>query len=207
MQQVERWLSWAMRIQSLAQTGLAYTDNNFDRARYQELREIAAEMVAHQADIPTQKARELFCNESGYQTPKVDTRAAIFRDDKILLVRENDGQWSLPGGWADILQSPASNTAKEAAEEAGLRVRPYKLVAVQDRNKHNQPLFAYSVWKLFFLCHNEGGSFESNIETTESGYFSLDELPQVSDSKNTAAQIRMCFEARAQGEAWQTLFD
>ncbi|OFJ68453.1 ADP-ribose pyrophosphatase [Actinomyces sp. HMSC06A08] len=196
-----------MKIQSLAQAGLAYTQSEYDRERYRELREISAQILAHKSEVPVETVRDLFCNDEGYQTPKVDTRAAIIADDKILLVRENDGYWSLPGGWADILQSPASNTAKEAAEEAGIQVKVTKLVAVQDRNLHNTPVFPYSVWKLFFLCESEGGHFAKNIETTASAYFGLAELPPLSESKNTAAQIRMCFEAHRQGQGWQTLFD
>ena len=105
MENMEKWLSWAIEIQSLAQAGLAYTDNVYDIERYERLREIAAEMISEKSDIPPEKVKDLFCNETGYQTPKLDTRAAIFRDGKILLVHENNGTWSLPGGWCDVLES------------------------------------------------------------------------------------------------------
>ena len=109
---MEKWLLWAMEIQSLAQAGLAYTDNVYDIERYNRLREISAEMISEQSDIPLKKVRELFCNETGYQTPKIDRRAAVFKDGKILLVHENNGTWSLPGGWCDVLESVRSNTEK-----------------------------------------------------------------------------------------------
>ena len=116
---MENWLKWAIEIQSLAQTGLAYTKDIFDKERYERLREISAEMLAEKTGVSTEKVQDLFCNETGYQTPKLDTRAAIFEDNKILLVHENNGTWSLPGGWCDVLESVKSNTEKEVREESG----------------------------------------------------------------------------------------
>ena len=141
----ERWLEWAVELQSLAQAGLHYGKDVFDRERYERIREIAAEMVSHQSEIPVEKVKDLFCNETGYQTPKLDTRAAIFQDGKILLVKEKDGRWSLPGGWCDVNVSVGENTVKEVKEEAGLDVVAEKLIAVQDRARHNLPLYAYGV--------------------------------------------------------------
>lgn len=109
----DKWVEFAIRIQSIAQAGLQYGKDKYDRERYEELRQIAAEMLSLKTDIPVNKIFDLFCNESGYQTPKVDTRAAVFVDDKILLVHENNGTWSLPGGWCDVDQSVVSNTEKE----------------------------------------------------------------------------------------------
>lgn len=102
---MEKWLKWAVEIQSLAQAGLAYTGNVYDIERYERLREIAAEMISEKSDVPIGKVKDLFCGETGYQTPKIDTRAAVFRDGKILLVHENNGTWALPGGWCDVLES------------------------------------------------------------------------------------------------------
>ena len=138
-------LDWAVELQSLAQAGLAYATSPYDVERYQRIRDIAAEMLAAQADMPLEKVKDLFCNEIGYQTPKLDTRAAIFEDDRILLVRENNGTWSLPGGWVDIDQSVRENTIKEAKEESGLDVTADKVIAIQDRAKHNLPPYAYGV--------------------------------------------------------------
>lgn len=167
-----------MEIQSLAQSGLAYTDNVYDIERYNRLREIAAEILCEKSGMPLDKVKDLFCNETGYQTPKLDTRAAIFKDGKILLVHENNGTWSLPGGWCDVLESVKSNTLKEVREETGLEVKASRLIAVQDRNKHNEPIYAYGVCKVFVLCELVGGGFKENIETTEIKYFSLEELPE-----------------------------
>ena len=120
---MENWLKWAIEIQALAQNGLTYTKDVYDKERFERLREISAEMLAEKTDIPVDKVKDLFCNEKGYQTPKLDTRAAIFKDGKILLVHENNGTWALPGGWVDVLESVGSNTIKEVKEETGLDVR------------------------------------------------------------------------------------
>ena len=147
----EQWLQWAVELQSLAQAGLTYGKDVFDRERYGRIREISAEMVAHMSDIPTEKVKTIFCNETGYQTPKLDTRAAIFKDGKILLVRESSGKWSLPGGWCDVNISVGENTVKEVKEESGLEVAAERIIAVQDRAKHNLPVYAYGVCKIFVL--------------------------------------------------------
>ena len=133
---------WAEELQSLAQAGLFYGKDVFDRERYQRIRDIAAEMLAERTALPLEKVKDLFCGDVGYQTPKIDTRAAIFEDDRILLVRERDGRWALPGGWCDYDLSPAENVAKEAREEAGLEVVAKMLIAVQDRDRHNTPPYA-----------------------------------------------------------------
>ena len=204
---MEKWLKWAIEIESLAQAGLTYTDNVYDIERYERLREIAAEIIEEKSNISLEKVKDLFCNENGYQTPKIDTRAAIFKDEKILLTHENNGTWSLPGGWCDVLESVASNTIKEVKEETGLDVETIKIIAVQDRNKHNKPIYAYGVCKIFVLCNVIGGEFIENIETTEIKYFSLDEIPNnLAEEKTNNEQIEMCFKAY-KDEKWQTQFD
>ena len=201
-----KWLEWAIELQALAQAGLTYGKDVYDRERYTRIREIAAEMVAHQAEMPFEKVQNLFCNETGYQTPKLDTRAAIFEGDKILLVREANGTWALPGGWVEVNLSIKENTIKEVKEEAGLNVTADKIIAVQDRSKHNLPLYAYGVCKIFVLCTATGGQFQPNAETTQSGYFAEDELPMLAAEKNNAEQIRMCFAAHRDKD-WCTIFD
>ena len=203
----DKWLNWAMKIQSLAQAGLTYSRDPYDKERYEELREIAAEMLAERTDIPMDKIRELFCNESGYQTPKVDTRAAIFRDGKILLVHENNGTWALPGGWCDVDQSVVSNTIKEVSEETGLTAEAEQLIAVQDWRRHNVQNYAYGVLKIFVECKVTGGKFEDNIETTEIQYFGREELPaELAVEKTTKEQILMCFQAH-EVEHWKVIVD
>ena len=132
-------VEWAKELQSLAQAGLFYGHDVYDRERYQRIRDIAAQMMALRTDIPVEKIQDLFCGEVGYQTPKVDTRAVLFKDHKILLVRENDGRWSIPGGWCEFNMSPADNAVKEMKEEAGLDVTIKSVISVQDRDKHNPP--------------------------------------------------------------------
>lgn len=206
MDKNEKWLQWAVELQSIAQAGLFYGKDVFDKERYEQIRNIAAEMIAYKTDISIEKVKDLFCNEIGYQTPKLDTRAAIFKENKILLVKEKNGIWSLPGGWVDVDLSVEENAIKEVKEEAGLDVTADLLIAVQDREKHNLPIYAYKVCKIFVLCTVIGGNFEENIETTDSRYFGLDELPELATEKNTAEQIKMCFEAY-HAENWKTLFD
>jgi len=206
MKSTEKWLRWAIELQSLAQAGLTYGKDAYDIERYGRIREISAEMMAYQSDMPLQKVKDLFCNETGYQTPKLDTRAAIFKGEKILLVQENNGKWSLPGGWVDVNVSVKENTIKEVKEEAGLDVTADRLIAVQDRAKHNLPLYAYGVCKVFVLCTPIGGEFQKNLETTGFCFFPEDGLPELATEKNTAEQIRMCFTAY-HSEHWTTVFD
>ena len=206
MEKRKPWLDWAVELQALAQAGLFYGKDPFDRERYQRIRDIAAEMLAHQSGLPVEKVKDLFCCETGYQTPKLDTRAAIFRDGKILLVQENNGTWSLPGGWVDVQCSVLENVVKEAKEEAGVDVSADLVIAVQDREKHNRPVYAYRVCKIFVLCSLLGGSFEENIETIASGWFSLDELPPLAEEKNNREQVAMCFDAY-RAEHWTPLLD
>ena len=204
---MEKWLKWAIEIQSLSQIGLTYTKDVYDRERYQRLREISAEMLAEKTEVSIEKVKDLFCHETGYQTPKLDTRAAIFRNNKILLVHENNGTWSLPGGWCDVLESVKSNTEKEVREETGLNVKAVKIISIQDRNKHNKPVYVYGVCKIFVLCEVINGKFVENIETTEIRYFSLQDLPHnLAEEKTNKEQNEMCFKAYL-NENWQTQFD
>jgi len=202
----QKWLDWAMELQSLAQAGLTYGKDVYDRERYERIREISAEIIAHKAEIPVETVKGLFCNETGYQTPKLDTRAAIIEDGKILLVQENNGKWSLPGGWGDVNVSVKENTVKEVKEEAGLDVTADRIIAVQDRSKHNIPRYAYGICKIFILCSLIGGQFEANSETTGFDWFPPDALPELAEEKNTQAQIKMCFDAYHDPN-WQVLFD
>lgn len=206
MEKNEKWLQWAVELQSIAQAGLFYGKDNFDIERYERIRTIAAEMISCKSNIPVRMVKDLFCNEIGYQTPKLDTRAAIFQDNKILLVKEKNGTWALPGGWVDVDVSVKENTIKEVKEEAGLDVTAELIIAVQDREKHNLPIYAYKVCKIFILCSLIGGVFAPNIETVESNYFSFDEIPPLATEKNNEEQIKMCFDAYA-SDNWKTMFD
>ena len=195
MNKNEKWLEWAIELQSLAQAGLTYGKDVYDRDQYERIRDISAEILSYKTDISVEKVKNLFCNEIGYQTPKLDTRAAVFEHEKILLVKENNGKWSLPGGWVDVNLSVKENTVKEVKEESGLDVTADRIIAIQDRDRHNLPAYAYGVCKIFVLCSVLGGEFEKNIETTEFRYFNKAELPELATEKNTKEQIEMCFNA------------
>ena len=199
------WLDLAKRLQALAQSGLAFTHDPFDRERYEAIRAIAAEMVASGAGARSEAVRgleTLFATQAGYATPKVDVRAAVFRGDRILLVRErSDGGWTLPGGWADVGDSPAAAVEREVLEEAGYEVRAVKLAAVLDRNRHGHTPHLFHIWKLFFLCEIEneargaGAAMQGSwSETDAAEFFSEDALPPLSAGRVTARQIAHMFE-------------
>lgn len=171
MKENKRWIEWARELQFLAQCGLAYSDNEFDMERFQRIREIAAEMVSAGSGMPLEQVKELFCSESGYQTPKLDTRAAVFKEGKILLVREKNGRWSLPGGWVDADQSIAGNTVKEVSEEAGLKVRAVRLIAVQDRKNIIFPSIFITFAK-FSYCVNHWAGNSRKILKQQTAVFS-----------------------------------
>ena len=176
MDKNKKWIDYTIELQSLAQAGLTYGKDVYDQERYERIRQLSAMMMADISNKPVEQVEGLFCNEVGYQTPKIDTRAAIFKEDKILLVQEKNGTWSLPGGWCDVNVSVMENTIKEVKEEAGLNVKAIRIIAMQDRNLHNIPPYAYNVCKVFVLCEIESGYFRPNIETDESAYFGLDYL-------------------------------
>jgi ADP-ribose pyrophosphatase YjhB (NUDIX family) len=207
MEEVDQFTKWATNLQSIAQAGLHYGKDVFDRERYEQVRKIAGEMMQAKTGLSKEQIKTLFLGDEGYQIPKIETRAAIFKDAKILLVRERMAQeWSLPGGWNDYDQTTAQNCVKEAKEESGRIVKPVKLIAVQDRNHHNKPILATNVTKTFYLCKEISGEFVSNDETDACDYFALDNLPKLSLDRNTKEQIEMCFKA-SKDPNWQTLFE
>lgn len=200
-------LDMVIELQSIAQNGLYYCKDRFDQERYQRLRDISAMLLSHYKHISIDKIQEVFCHDFGYQTPKLDTRAAIFNDKgEILLVEENDHTWSLPGGWVDVDLSIKENVVKEVKEEAGLDVCAKKVIAIMDRDKHNLPRYLYKVIKVFVMCEVISGHFEQNIETINSQYFEVHHLPPLSLAKNNEEQILMCYEAY-QNPDFQTFFD
>ncbi len=200
-------LDWAVELQALAQAGLYYSRDRFDIERFERIRDIAAEMLSEKSGLPIEHVRELFCGETGYQTPKLDTRAAIFDGaGRILLVHERGGKWSLPGGWVDVNTSVGESAVKEVREEAGLDAVVQRVIAVQDRERHNAPRYAYKVCKVFVLCTVTDGRFRENSETTESAYFPPDALPELAMEKNTPEQVQMCFDAYSDPD-WKTVLE
>lgn len=202
-----RGLEWAQRLQALAQNGLTFVKDPFDQERYEAIRDIAAEMMAAQADTDFAVIKGLYAQETGYTTPKVDTRGAVFRDDHILLVRErSDGRWSLPGGWIDVNESPGEAIVREIREETGYETRALKLLAIFDKNKHDHPPTIYHTYKLFFHCELLGGSPIHTLETNGVDFFAEDALPELSVTRVTARQIARLFEHHRHPD-WPTDFD
>lgn len=191
-----KWTGWGRRLMAIAQNGLTYSENHFDRERYQQLREVAAEMMAEQSGTELRRVLELFSGETGYATPKVDVRGVVFRGDEILLVKERaDGLWTLPGGWADVDESPREAVVREVWEESGYRTQAVKLLAVWDRAKHpHTPPFPFHVYKIFVACELVGGEATASHETTEVGFFAEDTVPELSISRVTPGQIARLFE-------------
>jgi ADP-ribose pyrophosphatase YjhB (NUDIX family) len=174
------WLIWSRELQALAQTGLAFSRDPYDRERYEALHAMAVRMMAHQSGVPEARIESLFAGESGYATPKVDVRGAVFdREDRLLMVRErmDQGRWTLPGGWADVNFTPAENVVKEVREESGFEVRVRKLAATWDRTRQGHAAKLFSCVKLFFLCEVTGGEARSGLETSEVGWFAENALP------------------------------
>jgi ADP-ribose pyrophosphatase YjhB (NUDIX family) len=202
------WIDWAKRLQALAQTGLTYADSPYDVERYEQVRHIAAEMAANRSDTALPQVLDLFSHDTGYTTPKVDVRGAIFHNDALLLVRErSDGRWTLPGGWADAGEAPSECVVREVFEESGFQVRVEKLLAVYDRSKHpHEPPFPFHVYKLFFACEIFGGEATRSNETDEIGFFTRDVIPPLSLTRVTPEQIDRMFEHHRHPE-WFTDFD
>jgi ADP-ribose pyrophosphatase YjhB (NUDIX family) len=191
-----RWAEWSKRLQAIAQNGLTFAHDPYDTERYRAIRRIAAEMLAEGSDLEQATILGLLDADTGYATPKVDVRGVVFRDAKLLLVRETtDGKWSLPGGWADVCESPAENVVREIREEAGLLTRATKILAVFDREKHSHtPPFPFHVYKIFLRCEIIGGSEKPSSETDAVGFFGETEIPELSIGRVTPGQVRRLFE-------------
>jgi ADP-ribose pyrophosphatase YjhB (NUDIX family) len=191
-----KWLEWAKNLQAIAQNGLTYAVNDFDVERYEQIRKISAEMMASNSDGDLEYINGLFKNVDGYATPKVDVRGTVFKDNKILLVKEKiDGGWTLPGGWADPNETPGESVEREVFEESGFIVKSKKILAVYDRTKQGHtPPFPFHVYKLFFLCDILGGSKTTSNETDDVEFFDEDNLPELSESRVIKSQIKKLYE-------------
>jgi ADP-ribose pyrophosphatase YjhB (NUDIX family) len=188
------WLPMGRELRAIAQIGLTFSKDPFDRQRFERIRELGAALLAEGAGLQSAQLLDLFREDTGYATPKVDVRGAVFRDGDILLVREvSDGRWTLPGGWADVNQTPAECVVREVAEESGFTARAVKLAAVHDYQKRNAPRHLDSIYKLFFICELTGGSARPSNETSEVGFFSLLDLPPLSLGRTNPAQIELMF--------------
>ena len=201
------WLAIGRELKAIAQIGLTFTRDPFDRERYERIRELSAALIAQGSGHDIRSLLEAFRAEAGYATPKVDVRAAVFADRRVLLVREvSDGFWTLPGGWADVNESPSMSAVREVVEESGFEARAVKLAAVYDYRKRNRPQHLDSIYKLFFICELTGGSARPSIETSEVAFFARHELPPLSVGRTTAAQIERMF-SHAEEAGLPTDFD
>lgn len=192
----KKWLEWAKQIQAISQNGLAYSKDIYDLERFEQLRELSVQIIHEYSEVESGKIKELFASETGYATPKVDVRGVIYNNEgKLLLVREReDGGWALPGGWADIGLSPKEVVVKEVEEEAGLEVKPVRLLGVMDKKFHNHPPSPFHVYKMFIHCEIVAGEATAGMETSEVDFFAENQLPNLSLDRNTPEQIRCLFE-------------
>lgn len=187
-------LSWINRLSAIAQSGLTFADDPYDRQRYEQVRRVAAEMAAWPAG-QVESVESLFASDTGYATPKIVCRAAVIEDGEILMVRETiDGRWTLPGGWIDVGESPATAVEREVREESGYEVRVVKLAAIYDKLRHDHPPVPHHSYLVFFLCDLIGGEPRGSVETSDVGWFGVDELPELSTPRATRAQIERMFE-------------
>jgi len=202
-----RFLEWAREIQALAQTENHYAKDDFSRERCRRLMEIAAAMIGEIAGIDSQALTNAFNSQIGYATPKIDVRAAVFRDRKLLLVRERiDGGWTMPGGWADVGDAPSKAAEREVWEEAGFHVKARKLIGVYDANRMN-PMEVFHAFKIVFLCEIVDGEARTSSETSEVAFFGADEMPEkFSGERTTARHVADAFAAFRNPE-WPTIFD
>jgi len=203
-----QWLSIARELRAIAQTGLTFTMDRFDRQRYERVRELAARMLAQGSGTDYDVMLGILLKDKGYATPKVDVRGAAFVDGRVLLVREiSDGKWTLPGGWADVNQSAAECVMREIAEESGFEARTLKLAAVHDYQRSGHPRrHLDSIYKMFFICEITGGAARGSDETSDAAFFPRDDLPPLSLGRTTAAQIERMFQ-HAEDPGLPTDFD
>jgi len=202
-----RFLVWAREIQALAQTGFHYANDDFQRARCHRLMDIAAEMISLNSDAQFAPLSQAFRAQIGYATPKVDVRAAVFRDGKLLMVRERaDGGWTMPGGWADVGDVPSHAAERETWEEAGFRVKARKIIGVYDANRVG-PLEVFHAFKIVFLCDLIEGEARPSNETSEVDFFAREEIPAVLSGERTLPRhVADAFASMANPHS-PTLFD
>lgn len=196
-----RLLEWAREIQALAQTGHYFAKDDFQRARYSRLMEIAAEMVSENSGVDFLPLVDAFASQIGYATPKIDVRAAVFRDQKLLLVRERiDGGWTLPGGWADVGDTPSKAAEREVWEEAGFHVEATKIIGVYDANRMD-PIEVFHAFKILFLCRILDGKAQTSNETSDVGFFGKGAIPaNFSPNRTSMRHIEDAFAAAGNPE-------
>lgn len=190
-----KWLDWAQKLQAHAQNGLTYTKNPFDEQRYRQIMDLAIEILSNYTRTDMPIMQDLVTSQDGYMTPKVDIRGVVFKDQKILLVKElSDGLWTLPGGWVDVNETPSEAVEREVWEESGYRVKANRLMALYDRNKHGHPVFLFHLYKIYMQCELLGGEATDSLETAEANFFGEDEIPPLSIARTTPDVLVRLFE-------------
>lgn len=204
-----QWLQWARELQAIAQNGLHFAESPYDVERYRSIQEIAAQILTTPSGLTSEQILEMFAQETGYATPKVDVRGVVFQEGQILLVQEkSDGRWTLPGGWADVNDRPSQAVEREILEEAGYRTRAVQLLALYDRSQHaHYPPYPFHIYKLFFLCEILSQEQPDYVETLGAQFFYRDALPELSIGRVTADQIQRMFRYHDRPEHWSTEFD
>lgn len=195
MQTDNPWKDWVKQIQAIAQAGQTYGKDKYDLQRYDQLSELAKQMFAHISSAPIEQVKQIFIPETGYPTPKIDLRAAVIKNNKILLVKEReDNRWTLPGGWADICETASEGVVREVYEESGFTVANPRLIRIKDRAMHNyQPEYPFHIYKLFFLCDFVSGTPTPNIEISEIDFFAIDKIPPLSAGRTSMEDIETAF--------------
>jgi len=190
-------LQWARKVQAIAQNGLTFTQDPFDRERYQQLQELVTTILTSQLAITPEQLQGLWMGDDGYATPKIDVRGAVFDQDKVLLVRErSDGKWTLPGGWVDVGDAPSFAVEREIREESGYLAKTVKLAALFDKNNpaHGHPPSILHIYKLFFLCELTGGAPATSNETDGVEFFPVSSLPPLSTGRATQSEIERLYQ-------------
>ncbi len=194
MNNIPNWLDWAQKLSALSQSGLAFSKNPFEIERYREIRRIAEQMMAEYSGEPVEKIQNLLDQQRGYATPKLDVRGVVFRDNKILMVKElADGGWTLPGGFIDVGEPPSRAVEREVWEESGYLVKAVKLLALFDRNQHGHPAYIFHLYKIFFLCELQGGQAADSVETAGAEFFAEDCHPPLSIARFTEEELQRMF--------------
>ena len=188
--QIPKWLSIAREIQQLSQTGLAFAVTDYEKQRYNRLIEVVSEIISDHTELEKEKLEKVLMKQPGYATPKIDVRAAVIKEDRILLVKERtDKRWAMPGGWADVGNVPSEVAIRETKEESGFDVKPLKVIGVFDANRSGTPLEFFHAFKIIFLCELLGGEASTSDETEEVEFFSLNELPPLSQNRTNQKHL------------------
>jgi ADP-ribose pyrophosphatase YjhB (NUDIX family) len=191
------------KLKAIADTGLVYATDGYNRDRYEQILEISLELMAQVGDTSVADLKAAFAPVTEYPTVKTDVRGLVLSPDKkqVLMVRESvDGKWTLPGGWADVGDTPREAVIKEIFEETGLHAKPVALLAVFDKRMHTHPPQPFYVYKLVILCEAVSGELKSGFDMTGAAYFDVDNLPELSEDRIVKSQIELVHKKAVEGD-------